>query len=56
MFPRERRVGERRADQVQRTDTDPHIALPDFDDLIIEIGEGDFEEVEQTVVRERPTR
>jgi hypothetical protein len=56
MFPRERRVGDRRTEQSQRGDTDPHIALPDFDDLVIEITDGDFEEVETTVVRERPTR
>jgi hypothetical protein len=55
IFPRERRVGDRRATQAVGTDTDPHIALPDFDDLVIEITDGDFEEVEQTLVRARPT-
>jgi hypothetical protein len=58
IFPRERRVGERRGTprSARRGDTDPAIALPEFDDLIIEIEEGDIEEIEQTQVKQRPTR
>jgi hypothetical protein len=58
IFPRERRVGERRGTPraARRGDTDPAIALPDFDDLVIEIQEGDIEEIEQTQVKQRPTR
>src|SRR3954470_498003 len=57
IFPRERRVGERR--DIPRTrhgDTDPAIVLPDFDDLVIEIDDADIEEMELTQVRARPTR
>jgi hypothetical protein len=55
IFPRERRVGERRGTpRARRGDTDPSLALPDFDDLVIEIDEGDIEELEQTVVKQRP--
>jgi hypothetical protein len=57
IFPRERRVGERRGTpHARRGDTDPSIALPDFDDLIIEVQDGDIEEIEQTAVKQRPTR
>jgi hypothetical protein len=55
IFPRERRVGERR-DGPRSGDTDPAIFLPQFDDLVIEIDETDIEEIEQTQVRQRPTR
>lgn len=55
IFPRERRVGERRAPP--RTgpneNTDPHILSPDFEDIIIELVDADLESVEQTQVRER---
>ena len=54
MFPRERRVGDRRAPPQSHGDTDPFISLPDFDDLVIEITDGDIEEIEQTMVREYP--
>jgi hypothetical protein len=60
IFPRERRVGDRRdAPRPGGESTDPHIFLSDLDDLddlVIEIDEGDIEEVEQTLVKERPTR
>jgi len=56
IFPRERRVGERRGTpRARRGDTDPAIALPDFDDLVIEVQEGDIEEIEQTQVKQRPS-
>jgi hypothetical protein len=29
--------------------------MPEFDDLIIEIQDGDIEEIEQTQVKQRPT-
>ena len=55
IFPRERRVGERRAPPRSGSghDTDPHIMLPDFEDIVIELAEADIESVEQTMVRER---
>jgi hypothetical protein len=58
IFPRERRVGDRRdAPRAARTgDTDPAFRLPDFDDLVIEIDENDIEEMETTQVRQRPVR
>jgi hypothetical protein len=57
IFPRERRVGERRGTpRARRGDTDPAIAQPEFDDLVIEIQEGDIEEIETTQVKARPTR
>jgi len=57
IFPRERRVGERRAPPraTSTSDTDPRIALPDFEDIVIELVEADIESVEQTLVRERHT-
>jgi hypothetical protein len=55
IFPRERRVGERRAPP--RGDgteaTDPRMALPDFEDIVIELVEADIEPIEQTFVRQR---
>lgn len=56
IFPRERRVGERRAPPRMggQHDTDPHIHLSDFEDIVIELVEADIEAVEQTLVRERP--
>lgn len=58
IFPRERRVGQRRGlpRASSRCDTDPAIMLPDFDDLVIEIDENDLEILETTVVKERPKR
>ena len=55
IFPRERRVGERRAPPraTGTSDTDPHIRLADFDEIVIELVEADIESVEQTMVRER---
>ena len=54
IFPRERRVGERR-EKVRDSfdDTDPNICLADFDEVIIELDDADLELVEQTEVRER---
>jgi hypothetical protein len=54
IFPRERRVGERR-EPVRDSfrDTDPNMRVPDFGDVIIELEEADLELVEQTEVRER---
>jgi hypothetical protein len=52
IFPRERRVGERRTPPREgaRPDTDPHMDSG-LDDVIIELAEVDLEEVEQTYVR-----
>jgi len=53
IFPRERRVGERRAPAREGfADTDPRIRLADYEDVIIELA--DIEEKEQTMVRVRP--
>jgi hypothetical protein len=56
IFPRERRVGDRRRPPRAGgfADTDPAILLAAVDDLVIEIGDGDMEVVEATQVRERP--
>ncbi len=59
IFPRERRVGDRREDRAaerraRKDVTDPHAVAPDFDDLIIEIQEADLELIEHTSVREPP--
>ncbi len=56
IFPRERRVGDRRGPPRSCTthDTSPGFVMPDFEDIIIEIQDADIEEIEQTVVRERP--
>jgi hypothetical protein len=57
IFPRERRVGDRRGGAPRpgrHADTDPRMTLPDFDDLIIEIDEGDIDIIEQTCVAVRP--
>jgi len=58
IFPRECRVGERRGTPraARSGDTDPAIFLPELDDLVIEIEEGDIEEIEQTQVKARPAR
>jgi hypothetical protein len=55
IFPRERRVGERRGPAREAfEDTDPRIRLPDYDDVIIELAETELEEVDQTMVRAKP--
>jgi hypothetical protein len=55
IFPRERRVGERRGPSREGyADTDPSMRLSEFDEVIIELAENDMEEVEQTQVRARP--
>jgi hypothetical protein len=55
IFPRERRVGERRGPAREAfEDTDPRIRLPDYDDVIIELAEAELEEVDQTMVRSKP--
>src|SRR5262245_20774402 len=55
IFPRERRVGERRGpSRGGIADTDPHLQLSEFEDVIIELAETDMEDVEQTQVRGRP--
>jgi hypothetical protein len=56
IFPRERRVGERRSPpRGAFADTDPRLEqtmLADMEEIIVELQEADMEEVEQTVVRE----
>lgn len=54
IFPRERRVGERRSPpRAGSADgTDPHMALPDFEEIVIELEASEIEQVEQTMVRE----
>jgi hypothetical protein len=56
IFPRERRVGERRSPPRSAfADTDPRIEaamLADMEEIIVELQEADMEEVEQTQVRE----
>ena len=56
IFPRERRVGDRRGPPRASclTDTNPGFVMPDFEDIEIEIQDADIEIVEQTLVRERP--
>jgi hypothetical protein len=55
IFPRERRVGERRGPSREGyADTDPSMRLSEFDEVIIELADTDMEEVEQTQVRARP--
>jgi len=54
MFPRERRVGERRGPSRDAfADTDPRIKLADLqvDDVVLELGETDLEPSDQTQVR-----
>jgi hypothetical protein len=53
IFPRERRVGERRSPPRAHGhhDTDPHMHLPDFEEIVIELAEADVEPLEQTSVR-----
>ena len=55
IFPRERRVGERRGPGREAfADTDPSMRLSEFEEVIIELAEDDMEEVEQTLVRAKP--
>ena len=52
IFPRERRVGERRGPAREAfADTDPRIHLQDVEDVIIELRDDDLEEMDQTVVK-----
>ena len=54
IFPRERRVGERRGPSREAyADTDPGMRLSEFEDVVIELAENDMEDVEQTQVRAR---
>ena len=55
IFPRERRVGERRGPSRDGyADTDPSMRLSEFDEVVIELADSDLEDVEQTQVRSRP--
>ena len=56
IFPRERRVGDRRGPPRASSfdDTNPGFVMPEFEDIEIEIQDADIEVVEQTLVRERP--
>ena len=57
IFPRERRVGERRGPMRDAfADTDPRIKLADvnLDEVIIELGDADLAEGDQTQVRPNP--
>jgi len=53
IFPRERRVGDRRTGARGNDDTDPFIASPDFEEMVIELGDHELETVDLTTVRER---
>ena len=54
IFPRERRVGERRGPSREAyADTDPGMRLSELEELVIELAEDDMEDVEQTQVRIR---
>jgi len=55
IFPRERRVGERRAPAREAfADTDPRIRMADYDDVIVELAASELEPADQTMVRARP--
>jgi hypothetical protein len=56
VFPRERRVGDRRSPPRDPAgDTiGASAGLPDFSDMEIIVGDDDIEEIEQTLVREQP--
>jgi hypothetical protein len=58
VFPRERRVGDRRSPprDLARDASGPGEMLPDFSDLEIVVGDEDIEEIEQTLVREHPRK
>jgi hypothetical protein len=54
IFPRERRVGERRGPSREGyADTDPGMRLSELEELVIELAEDDMEDVDQTQVRIR---
>lgn len=54
IFPRERRVGERRGPSREAyADTDPGVRLSELEELVIELAEDDMEDIEQTQVRSR---
>jgi hypothetical protein len=58
VFPRERRVGERRNPPRDAgfADTDPHVAAAaaELDEVVLEITDDEIEQVEQTFVRAAP--
>jgi hypothetical protein len=59
IFPRERRVGERRGPSRDAfADTDPRIKLAELqmDEVVLELGDGDIEPGDQTQVRPSPPR
>ncbi len=58
IFPRERRVGDRRGPPraSHYADTNPGFQMPMFEDIEIEIQDADIEVVEQTLVREQQRR
>ena len=58
VFPRERRVGDRRAPQqdLARDASGVGEKLPDFNDVEIAVSDADIEELEQTLVRENPLK
>jgi hypothetical protein len=58
VFPRERRVGDRRSPprDPARDASGASATMPDFNDLEIIIGDDDIEEIEQTLVRENPLK
>lgn len=58
LYPRERRVGDRRGPPREQIDQEIEAALAPLDvfDVEIEIGDDDIEILEQTVVREAPVR
>jgi hypothetical protein len=58
VFPRERRVGDRRSPprDLARNAGGAGEMLPDFSDLEIVVGDEDIEEIEQTLVREHPRK
>lgn len=55
LFPRERRVGDRR-DGVPRSPSAGSEGLPSVEELIFELADDDVEYVDQTMVRETPLR
>jgi hypothetical protein len=58
VFPRERRVGDRRSPPRDAAGyaIGASAGMPDFGDLEIVIGDEDIEEIEQTLVRETPLK
>lgn len=55
IFPRERRVGERRTPPRDRIpDTDPAMRLPDFGEVLLELQDAEINVSEQTGVRRNP--